>query len=110
MLTEKALIEGVVLTGTMTAYYTTPSKAKAVIMQATVCNTSGVSSNLTLCLTAPGVAAAAANAIFWGVAIAAGATRSLSETINHVLEANGATIQASGAGLSFRVSGYEKPA
>ena len=110
MLTEKVLVEGVLLTGSNTAYYTTSSKAKAVIMQATVCNTTGASINLTVYLTPPGIAPAAANAIIWQGPVASGATVSLSPLINHVLEANGATIQASGAGLSFRVSGYEKPA
>ena len=110
MLTEKALIEGVQLTGSTVVYYATSSKAKAVIMQATVCNTTGAVVNLTVYLTPPGIAPAPANAIFWALAIDAGDTVSLFPMINHVLEANGAAIQASGAGLSFRVSGYEKPA
>jgi hypothetical protein len=110
VLTEKVLVEGVLLTGSTVAYYTTSSKARTVIVTATVCNTTGADINLTLYLTPPGIAPAPANAIFWSMAVASGKSIVLYQLTNHVLEPSGATIQASGLGLSFRVSGYERPA
>ena len=110
MLTEKALVSDVQLTNATVVYYTTSSKVRTVIMQATICNTTGGSVNLTLYLCGPGIGPGAANTLFAALPIAAGQTLSLAQMINHVLEPGGSTIQALGPNLSFRVSGYEKPA
>ena len=113
MIIEKALVESVQLGTAVASYYTTSNKVKALIMRMTACNTSGAAVTLTVYFTPPGASPSAANALIWGKSIAAGATADIYQAVNHVLETAGTQIQAfasAASALTFRVSGYERPA
>ena len=113
MLVEKVLVESVQLGTGAASYYITTSKAYAVITQATACNTSLASVNLSVFLTPAGAAPSEANAIMAEVPIPSGQTLIIAPMVGHVLAAAGTSIQAfasAASSLTFRVSGYEKPA
>ena len=112
MILEKVLVESIQLTGTVASYYTTNAKVKAVIMRATLCNTTAAPVTATIYITPPGASPTAANAVIWQQSINGGRTADLYQMVNHVLETAGTQIQAfanAASALTFRVSGYERP-
>ena len=104
--TAKRLVAGSVLTGTAATYYTAPTGTRAVIKSAAIVNTTAGALAATVYLVPSAGAAAAANTLISGLSIAAGATYSCPELINHVL-GSGDFIQAFGNGLTLIVSGAE---
>jgi hypothetical protein len=111
MIVEKVLVESAELTTAAVVYYTTSIKVLAVIIQATLCNTTAAAVTATIHLTPPGASPDVTNAIIWQQSIPASKTVDLYPMANHVLTTAGTSIQAlasTGTALTFRVSGYER--
>jgi hypothetical protein len=104
--TAKRLVAGSVLTGTAATYYTAPSSTRAVIKSATLANATGAPVTAVVYIVPAAGTAGAANTFIAGQVVAAGATYTCPELINHVIHPC-ETLQASGNGMSFGVSGAE---
>lgn len=112
MIVTKPLVEGVVLTTSAVAYYTTSSKVTSAITKATVTNTTGTSATVTVYIVPPGGSPAAANTIISAQPIAAGHSIDLFQLHGQKLVTAGESLQAlasAGSALSLRVTGYEQP-
>jgi len=104
--TAKRLVPGSVLTGSAATYYTAPASTRAVIKSASIVNTTAGAIAATVYIVPAAGTAAAANTLISGLNVAAGATYSCPELINHTL-GPGDFIQAMGSGLTLVVSGAE---
>jgi hypothetical protein len=72
--TPKALVEGILLTGTAATLYTTPGATTAVIRSITLCNTDSVARTVTLYLIASGGSLGGLNTVLSAFSMAAGET------------------------------------
>lgn len=72
--TPKALVEGILLTGTAATLYTAPASTTAVIRSITLCNTDSVARTVTLYLIASGGSLGALNTVLSAFSVAAGET------------------------------------
>lgn len=104
-ITWKEMVNGVTLTGSAVAYYTTPALNAATIQAATAYNPTGGALVVNF-YKVPAARAADATTLICTRSIPAGSTITLNETLNHKLQA-ATQIFASGAGLTLVVSGVE---
>lgn len=103
----KKFVASQLLSGAAANLYQAGANEKALIGQATVCNTGTTAYNITVHLVASGGTVANANMIIDAKQVATGVTTELTEIIGHVLE-GGESIHAfadTADQLSLRVSG-----
>ena len=106
---SKRLVDGSQLTTGAATYYTTPANTRTKIEACVLTNTSGANRTVTMHLVPSGGSASASNRILSAYTVNAGASYSVDEAINQVLETGG-TLQALSDGataVSLVASGSE---
>ena len=104
-ITYKELVSAQTLTALGASYYVTPASTQAAIHAVSVANPTGGAVTVNLYRVASGGASSASNRIASRL-VAAGATVSLPDAINHKLAA-GSQIFAEGLGCTLNISGVE---
>jgi len=99
------MVNGQIMTGSPVSYYTAPALNAATVQAATVYNPSGAAAAVNI-YKVPTSRSADASTLVCTRSVAAGATASLNEFINHKLQ-TGTQIFATGNGLTLFVSGVE---
>lgn len=101
----KELVSAQALTATGTSYYTAPAETQAAIHAVTISNPTGAAVTVNLYRVGIGGSSSAINRIASRL-LAAGATASLPDAINHKL-APGSQLFADGLGCGLNISGVE---